>query len=96
MAGRLLLACRLMVRDLAGLVWVDSRQIGALADAQPLSYTLNLRLADPHASTSFDHMSRDGIEYTSWMHIADTDGRLVKKAHLALPVGSWLRSSTGS
>jgi hypothetical protein len=77
--------------QLAGLVWVDNSEIGALTGTEPLSYTLNLRFADPHASTSFRHETRDGIEYTSWMQIDDADGRLVKQAHLALLVGSWLR-----
>ncbi|MFJ8577388.1 FtsX-like permease family protein [Micromonospora sp. NPDC093277] len=74
----------------AGLVWVDSSQIGALAGARPLSYALNLRYADPRASTSFDHMRMDGMEYTSWKGIADADGRLVKGARVALLAGSWL------
>ncbi|MFE9658129.1 FtsX-like permease family protein [Micromonospora sp. NPDC006431] len=74
----------------AGLVWVDSSQIGAVVGARPLSYTLNLRYADPRASTSFTHKREGGIEYTSWMEIADADGKLVKQARLALLVGSWL------
>ncbi|WBB69536.1 FtsX-like permease family protein [Micromonospora sp. WMMD812] len=74
----------------AGLVWVHSSQIPALAGARPLSYTLNLRFADPQVGTSFRHMGRDGIEYTSWIEIADTDGKLVKQARRVLMVGSWL------
>ncbi|MCW3840936.1 ABC transporter permease [Micromonospora yasonensis] len=76
--------------ELAGLVWVDRSQIGALAGARPLSYTLNLRYADPRASTSFMHRSEGGIEYTSWKEIAEMDGRLVKFAREALLIGSWL------
>ncbi|MFC6022040.1 FtsX-like permease family protein [Plantactinospora solaniradicis] len=76
--------------QLAGLVWVDSSQIGALAGAEPLSYTLNLRYADPQVSTSFLHMGRGGIEYTSWTAIAESSGRLVKRAHEALIIGNWL------
>ncbi|WP_165947143.1 ABC transporter permease [Micromonospora sp. 15K316] len=74
----------------SGLVWVDSSQIGTLADGQRLSYTLNLRFVDPHASTSFHNMLRDGIEYHSWTAIADSNGRLVRQAHRALLIGSWL------
>ncbi|MEE6260202.1 FtsX-like permease family protein [Plantactinospora sonchi] len=74
----------------AGLAWVDSSQIGALAGGRPLSYTLNLRYADPRVSTSFTHLSTGGIEYTSWVQIAEANGRLVKRAHLALLIGSWL------
>ncbi|MEU8263317.1 FtsX-like permease family protein [Micromonospora sp. NPDC048999] len=74
----------------AGLVWVDRSQLGALAGARPLSYTLNLRYADPHAGTSFRHMNTGGIEYTSWQEIAYQDGRLVEFAHEALLIGSWL------
>jgi hypothetical protein len=77
--------------EFAGLVWVDRSQIGALAGARPLSYTLNLSYADPRASTSFTHDSTGGIEYTSWKEIAYQDGKLVKQAHLALLVGSCRR-----
>ncbi|MEU5566489.1 ABC transporter permease [Micromonospora musae] len=74
----------------SGLVWVDSSEIGALAGNQRMSYTLNLKLADPHASTSFRNKIRGGIEYRSWKAIAETDGKLVRKAHTALLLGSWL------
>ncbi|MEU2610213.1 FtsX-like permease family protein [Micromonospora sp. NPDC007271] len=76
--------------EFAGLVWVDSSQISALAGARPLSYTLNLKFADPRAGTSFTHKRTGGIEYTSWKAIAHQNGRLVEAAHEALLIGSWL------
>ncbi|MFF4880219.1 hypothetical protein [Micromonospora sp. NPDC000668] len=36
-----------------GLVWVDRGDMATLAGGQPLSYTLNLKLADPAASTTY-------------------------------------------
>lgn len=74
----------------AGLVWVDRSQISTLAGTQPLSYTLNLKLADPQSSAAITHMSRDGMEYTSWQFIADQDGRLFENARESLLIGGWL------
>ncbi|GAA5186957.1 hypothetical protein GCM10023322_34240 [Rugosimonospora acidiphila] len=79
-----------ILSDSGGLVWVDRGQIGAVAGTQPLSYTLNLRFADPRASTTFRHQIRDGIAMTSWTAIAETDGEVVAKARKAMLVGSWL------
>jgi putative ABC transport system permease protein len=76
--------------DFGGLVWVDRSDMAALAGEQPLSYTLNLKLADPAASTAFVDTSTAAIDLTTWQDIADEDGRLVERAQEAMLIGSWL------
>jgi putative ABC transport system permease protein len=77
--------------DPGGLVWVDRGDIAALAgDQQSLSYTLNLKLADPAASTAFVDTSSAAIDTSTWQFIADQDGDLVKKARKVMLIGSWL------
>lgn len=80
-----------------GLVWVDDGDLAALAGEQSLSYTLNLKLADPEASTAFVDTATTspghtvhGGELTTWQDIADLNGRLVADAQATLLVGSWL------
>lgn len=69
-----------------GLVWVDRSDIATLAGDQPLSYTLNLKLADPAASTTY----RVGDQIATWQGIGHLNGRLYADAQMALLVGSWL------
>ncbi|MEV0805380.1 FtsX-like permease family protein [Micromonospora sp. NPDC050200] len=71
-----------------GLVWVDRSDIATLAGSQPLSYTLNLKLADPAASTTY----AVGDQLTTWQAIDHLNGRLYSDAQIALLVGSWLLS----
>ncbi|MFY1689191.1 FtsX-like permease family protein [Plantactinospora sp. WMMB782] len=71
-----------------GLVWVDRGDLARLAGGRPLSYTLNLKLADPAASTRY----AVGDELTIWQAIDDLNGRLYGDAQLTLLVGSWLLS----
>lgn len=71
-----------------GLVWVDRRDIVTLAGDQPLSYTLNLKLVDPAASTAYTV----GDQLTTWQAIEELNGRLYKDARMTLLVGSWLLS----
>lgn len=71
-----------------GLVWVDRRDIDTLAGNQPLSYTLNLKLVDPAASTAYTV----GDQLTTWQAIEELNGRLYKDARMTLLVGSWLLS----
>ncbi|MGI5148745.1 FtsX-like permease family protein [Plantactinospora sp. CA-294935] len=71
-----------------GLVWVDRGDIARLAGGQPLSYTLNLKLADPAASTTYPV----GDQLTTWQAIGHLNGRLYSDARIALLVGSWLLS----
>ncbi|RQX11166.1 hypothetical protein DDE19_31275 [Micromonospora ureilytica] len=69
-----------------GLVWVDHGDIATLAGSQPLSYTLNLKLADPAASSTYPI----GDQLTTWQAISYLNGRLYSDAQIALLVGSWL------
>ncbi|GIG87894.1 FtsX-like permease family protein [Plantactinospora endophytica] len=71
-----------------GLVWVDHRDIATLASNQPLSYTLNLRLTDPAASTTYPV----GDQLTTWQAIDRLNSLLYGDAQVALLVGSWLLS----
>jgi putative ABC transport system permease protein len=69
-----------------GLVWVDRSDIATLAGSQPLSYTVNLKLADPAASTTYTV----GDQLTTWQAIDHLNGRLYADAQITLLVGSWL------
>ncbi|GAA4250009.1 hypothetical protein GCM10022255_036590 [Dactylosporangium darangshiense] len=69
-----------------GLVWVDPADIAALSGGRPLSYTLNLRLADRNASAG--HGSRD--VYSSWQEIAEANAGLYRAAQTVLVIGGWL------
>ncbi|MGX7675143.1 FtsX-like permease family protein [Plantactinospora sp. DSM 117369] len=71
-----------------GLVWVDRSDMARLAGGQPLSYTLNLKLADPAASITYPV----GDQLTTWQAIGHLNGRLYSDARIALLVGSWLLS----
>ncbi|MEV4134285.1 FtsX-like permease family protein [Dactylosporangium sp. NPDC049742] len=71
-----------------GLVWVDGSDIAKLAGGQPLSYTLNLKLTDPAASTTY----AVGDQLTTWQEIGHLNGRLYSDAQITLLVGSWLLS----
>ncbi|MCT2582124.1 FtsX-like permease family protein [Actinophytocola gossypii] len=75
-----------------GLVWVHRADIATLAGARPLSYTLNLELADPDAGAAFvdSATTLHAGELSTWQGIAEQDGRLVADAREALLVGSWL------
>lgn len=86
-----------VLAERGGLVWVDRGDIAALAGEQPLSYTLNVKLADPAAGEAFVETSTTSPgstvyddELTTWQDIAELDGRLVAQAQEALLVGSWL------
>ncbi|MFG2053219.1 FtsX-like permease family protein [Micromonospora sp. NPDC048930] len=69
-----------------GLVWVDHSDIATLAGSQPLSYTLNLKLAEPAASTTYTVSD----QLTTWQEISYLNGRLYSDARTVLLVGSWL------
>ncbi|KAB1916269.1 FtsX-like permease family protein [Micromonospora sp. AMSO31t] len=71
-----------------GLVWVDRSDMATLAGGQPLSYTLNLKLADPATSTTY----AVGDQLTIWQAIDHLNGRLYGDAQMTLFVGSWLLS----
>ncbi|WP_432975021.1 FtsX-like permease family protein [Dactylosporangium sp. CA-233914] len=69
-----------------GLVWVDAGDIAALGGDRPLSYVLNLKLADP--ATIGDY--REGDELSTWQSIAKSDAGLYRDARIVLNIGSWL------
>ncbi|MFI7593101.1 FtsX-like permease family protein [Micromonospora sp. NPDC049359] len=78
-----------------GLVWVDRRDIATIAGDQPLSYTLNLKLADPEVGAGVVDPSGSNPYYRGWnfrsaRDIADSSGRQNGQAETALVVGSWL------
>jgi ABC-type lipoprotein release transport system permease subunit len=82
-----------------GLVWLTDNDAQQLASAQyPLSYVLNLKLADPAGAESFANRY-DPYGYTSnsgglyvlpWQMISRQDGMLMRKEQRILVVGSWL------
>jgi putative ABC transport system permease protein len=81
-----------------GLAWVDRADIATLAGGQPLTYNLNLTVADPADSIAAVNPSyrevKDprfrGWQMRTWQEIADSNGRLNAPAQQALLVGSWL------
>ncbi|MGW0431492.1 FtsX-like permease family protein [Micromonospora sp. NPDC003197] len=84
-----------ILHEAGGLVWVDRSDIATLAGTQPLTYTLNLKLADPQAGISIFGPSHKNPEFRGWHiktspQIADVNGRLNKKAQETLLVGSWM------
>jgi putative ABC transport system permease protein len=77
--------------DPGGLVWVDRGDIAALAGGQQsLSYTLNVKLADPAAGDAFGAATSAAIDTTTWQQIADRDSKLVAQARKVMLIGSWL------
>ena len=91
--------CDLTISELGnpGLVWTTRADAVSLATAaEPLSYTLNLKLADPAAADVFANgydnanasASAAGLE--SWESIAWGTGSLVRSEQFLLLIGSWL------
>lgn len=84
-----------ILSEAGGLVWVDRGDIATLAGTQPLTYGLNLKLADPRAGISVIDPSHGdpgfrGWRFKTWQEIAEVNGRLNHKAQEALLIGSWL------
>ncbi len=80
-----------------GMVWVSDAVARSLASrVLPLSYLLNLRLANPASAQSFAQARaayKSGVlDLTPWQQIAQEDGNLVKNAQRVLLIGSWLLS----
>ncbi len=75
-----------------GLIWLTRADAGSLAtSAQPLSYTLNLKLADPARANAFVNAgSRFSDGATSWLEISGQDAKMVASQRLVLLIGSWL------
>jgi len=80
-----------------GMVWVSDAAARSLASpAVPLSYLLNLRLADPSSAPAFAQAHAAGkfsvLALTPWQQIAQEDANLVKNAQRVLLVGTGLLS----
>jgi putative ABC transport system permease protein len=77
-----------------GLAWVTELAARSLASAQaPLSYYLNLRLADPASAPAFAARygaSANGPTLTPWQDIEITDGQLVLDEQQVLSPGALL------
>ena len=79
-----------------GLVWMTRADAVSLATAaQPLSYTLNLKLADPADADAFANSYDNGnassaVGLQSWESIAWGYGSLVRSEQFLLLIGSWL------
>src|SRR3984885_10633603 len=77
-----------------GLIWLTRADAQSLAtSAQPLSFTLNLKLADPAGAPAFvsAHAADDGAGILwSWEFIRGLDTQVVTNEQLVMLVGSWL------
>ena len=80
-----------------GLIWATEPVARSLAASdEPLSYLLNLKLADPAAATAFaDAYDRANAAPSapylmSWQEISVQDGRLVANEQRILSTASWL------
>ncbi len=77
-----------------GLLWLTQADARSLATAtEPLSWLLNLRIANPAIATAFaDDHSTDNLSLGSWQQIGSQDGKELQFEQEALVVGSWLLS----
>ena len=77
-----------------GLIWLTAADARSLATAaNPLAYTLNLKLADPASATAFaDARGTNSLFLSSWQQISSQDGKALQLEQEALIVGSWLLS----
>jgi ABC-type lipoprotein release transport system permease subunit len=79
-----------------GLMWLTRADATALATpAEPLSYVLNLKLADPADASAFANSYDANIGMStpylmSWQGISFQDGRLVYSEQQVLTVATWL------
>jgi ABC-type lipoprotein release transport system permease subunit len=72
-----------------GLAWITEADARSLAtQSEPLTYSLDLRLADPAQAQSFVNIHSGA--WTSWQQIAAQDAKMVANERLVLLVGSWL------
>jgi putative ABC transport system permease protein len=75
--------------DNPGLIWLTEDAARSLASsAQPLTYTLNVKFANPAESQTFVNVH--GADWTSWQQIAAQDAKMAQNERLVLLVGSWL------
>ena len=78
----------------AGLVWLTRADAGRLDPQRgPLTYTLNLKLADPAAAPAFveAHLNHPPAPVgRSWQEISEQSANLVENQRRALLTGGWL------
>jgi putative ABC transport system permease protein len=84
-------------RKVPGQAWVTRADAVSLATAaEPLSYTLNLKLANPDDADAFantydtTHLSASAPGLQSWESLSLNGGVMVRNEELALMIGSWL------
>ncbi len=77
-----------------GLIWLTQADARSLATAaNPLSYLLNLKLADPATATAFaNDRATNSLFLSSWQQTSSQDSRGLQMEQEALVVGSWLLS----
>jgi putative ABC transport system permease protein len=75
-----------------GLIWLTQADARSLATAaNPLSYLLNLKLADPATATAFaNDRSTNSLFLSSWQQTSSHDARGLQFEQEALVIGSWL------
>jgi putative ABC transport system permease protein len=75
-----------------GLVWLTAADTrGLVSRADPLGYTLNLKLADPAAAPAFALAHSTGTVFlTSWQEVQKSDGKVITVVQIVLLVGTWL------
>jgi ABC-type antimicrobial peptide transport system permease subunit len=75
-----------------GLIWLTTADARSLATAaSPLTYALNLKLADPASATRFANAYGTGdVLLSSWQQISSQDAKAVEFEQAALVAGSWL------
>ena len=80
-----------------GLIWINAAEVHRLATtAEPVSYILNLKLANPNEVDAFMHRYGSNDPASSapfmdtWQNISQQDGHLIQGEQMAMLVGSWL------
>jgi putative ABC transport system permease protein len=75
-----------------GLIWLTTAGARSLATAaNPLTYALNLKLADPATATAFANAHGTGNVYlSSWQQTSSQDAKAVLRDEQVLVAGSWL------
>ncbi|SCF69002.1 ABC transporter permease [Streptomyces sp. Ncost-T10-10d] len=78
----------------AGLLWLTQADLRSLASPRlPLSYTANLKLAEPQDAESFVNspaVQAVQANVRTWQDLARNDRRGLRIVHEAVTVGSWL------
>jgi putative ABC transport system permease protein len=77
---------------LPGLVWLTETDARGLASrADPVLYTLNLRLADPAAAPAFAMAHSTGDVFaTPWQLVQRSDTKVITIVQIVMLVGTWL------